>query len=86
MPKRQIQGTVIKRAGDKTATIIVERKVLHPRYHKTVKKFKKYLIHDEKNEIHVGDTVSAIECRPLSKTKSFRLLTVLKKVQKGEVE
>ena len=86
MPKRQIQGTVIKRAGDKTATIIVERKVLHPRYHKTVKKFKKYLIHDEKNEIHVGDTVSAIECRPLSKTKSFRLLNVLKKVQKGEVE
>jgi len=79
MPKRQITGTVIKKAGDKTATLLVERRVLHPRYHKTVKRFKKYLIHDEKNVINVGDTVSAIECRPLSKTKSFRLLEVLKK-------
>lgn len=82
MPKRVITGTVIKRAGDKTATVLVERKVLHPRYHKTVKRFKKYLIHDEKNEINVGDTVSAVECRPLSKSKSFRLLEVTKK---GEV-
>jgi small subunit ribosomal protein S17 len=82
MPKRQITGTVIKIAGDKTATVLVERRVLHPRYHKTVKRFKKYLIHDEKNEIKVGDTVSAIECRPLSKTKSFRLLEVVKR---GEV-
>ena len=86
MPKRQIQGTVIKKAGDKTATVLVERKVLHPRYHKTVKKFKKYLIHDEKNDINVGDTVSAVECRPLSKTKSFRLLKILKQVEKGAVE
>ena len=78
MPKRQITGTVIKKAGDKTATVLVERRVLHPRYHKTVKRFKKYLIHDEKNVITVGDTVSAIECRPLSKTKSFRLLEILK--------
>ena len=79
MPKRQITGTVIKIAGDKTATLLVERRVLHPRYHKTVKRFKKYLIHDEKNDIHVGDTVSAIECRPLSKTKSFRLLEIVKR-------
>lgn len=79
MPKRQIQGTVIKKAGDKTATVLVERRVLHPRYHKTVKRFKKYLVHDEKNDIHVGDTVSAIECRPLSKTKSFRLLEIVKR-------
>lgn len=82
MPKRVITGTVIKKAGDKTATVLVERKVLHPRYHKTVKRFKKYLIHDEKNEINVGDMVSAIECRPLSKSKSFRLLEITKR---GEV-
>ncbi len=50
MPKRQITGTVIKRAGEKSATILVERKVLHPRYHKTVKRFKKYIIHDERGE------------------------------------
>jgi len=77
MPKRQITGTVIKIAGEKTATMVVERKVLHPRYHKTVKRFKKYLIHDEKGTAKVGDTVSAIECRPMSKTKSFRLLEIL---------
>jgi len=78
MPKRQITGTVIKIAGEKTATIVVERKVLHPRYHKTVKRFKKYLIHDEKGAAKVGDTISAIECRPMSKTKSFRLLEIVK--------
>jgi small subunit ribosomal protein S17 len=82
MPKRVIQGTVIKIAGDKTATVLVERKVLHPRYHKTVKRFKKYLVHDEKNDILVGDEVSAIECRPLSKRKNFRLLDIVKR---GEV-
>jgi small subunit ribosomal protein S17 len=78
MPKRQITGTVIKIAGEKTATMVVERKVLHPRYHKTVKRFKKYLIHDEKGEAKVGDTITAIECRPISKRKSFRLLEILK--------
>ena len=78
MPKRQITGTVIKIAGVKTATMLVERKVLHPRYHKTVKRFKKYLIHDEKGEAKVGDTITAIECRPISKRKSFRLLKILK--------
>ena len=82
MPKRQITGTVIKKAGEKTATVLVERRVLHPRYHKTVKRFKKYLVHDENNETRVGDTVSAIECRPLSKSKSFRLIEILKR---GEV-
>lgn len=75
--KREIQGVVVKRSGDKTASVLVTRSVLHPKYHKTVKRFKKYLIHDEKNELNVGDSVIAIECRPLSKTKSFRLQTIL---------
>jgi small subunit ribosomal protein S17 len=75
--KREIQGTVVKIAGQKTASILVTRKVLHPRYHKTVKRFKKYLIHDEKSELQLGDTVVAVECRPISKTKSFRLKTIL---------
>jgi small subunit ribosomal protein S17 len=71
--KREIKGTVVKKAGDKTITVLVERKVVHPRYHKIVKRFKKYLVHDESNDVNVGDTVVAIECRPLSKTKTFRL-------------
>jgi len=81
MPKRVISGKVVKKAGDKTATVLVERKVLHPRYHKTVKRFKKYLVHDEKNQTQVGDIISAIECRPISKKKAFRLLEI---TQRGE--
>ena len=72
--KREIQGVVVKKAGDKTATVLVERRVMHPRYRKIVKRFKKYLIH----VVKIGDTISAIECRPLSARKSFRLKAVLK--------
>ena len=75
--KREIQGKVVTIAGDKTVSMVVERRVMHPRYHKVVKRFKKYLVHDERNEVKVGDEVIAIECRPLSKTKSFRLKTVV---------
>ena len=75
--KREIQGVVVKRSGEKTASVLVIRSVMHPKYHKTVKRFKKYLVHDEKNELNVGDSVIAVECRPLSKTKSFRLKTIV---------
>ena len=76
--KREIQGVVVQKAGDKTITVLVERRVMHPRYRKFVKRFKKYLVHDESNQVKAGDTVSAIECRPLSKRKAFRLKTVVK--------
>lgn len=76
--KREIKGNVIKISGDKTVSILVERRVMHPKYHKVVKRFKKYLVHDEKNELKVGDFISAVECRPLSKTKHFRLRKVVK--------
>ena len=79
--KREIQGKVVTTAGDKTVSIVVERRVMHPRYHKVVKRFKKYLVHDERNEVKVGDEIVAIECRPLSKTKSFRLKTVVSGAQ-----
>ena len=75
--KREIQGVVVKRSGEKTASVLVTRSVMHPKYHETVKRFNKYLVHDEKNELNVGDSVIAVECRPLSKTKSFRLKTIL---------
>ena len=75
--KREIQGVVVKISGDKTASVLVTRSVMHPKYHKTVKRFKKYLVHDERNELNVGDSVIAVECRPLSKTKSFRLKTIV---------
>ena len=75
--KREIQGKVVTIAGDKSATMVVERRVMHSRYHKVVKKFKKYVIHDEKNELKVGDEIIAIECSPISKRKSFRLKSVV---------
>jgi len=77
MSKREIQGVVVKKAGDKTATVVVERRVLHPRYHKTVKRFKKYLVHDEENALNIGDVIVAVECRPMSKSKSFTLKSVV---------
>ena len=77
--KRVVQGVAIKKAGDKTVTVLVERRVMHPRYRKIVKRFKKYLVHDENNAVNVGDTISAIECRPLSKNKAFRLKAVLQR-------
>ena len=75
--KREIQGVVVKKSGDISVSVLVTRSVMHPKYHKTVKRFKKYLVHDERNELNVGDSVIAVECRPLSKTKSFRLKTIV---------
>ncbi|MDL0080435.1 MULTISPECIES: 30S ribosomal protein S17 [Helicobacter] len=75
--KRVIQGRVISRAGDKSAVVLVERKVVHPKYRKIVKRFKKYTIHDEKNQVKVGDEIVAIECKPISKTKSFNLKEIV---------
>lgn len=75
--KRLIQGKVVSKAGDKSAVILVERKVVHPKYRKIVKRFKKYTIHDDKNQVKVGDVVSAIECKPISKTKSFNLKEIV---------
>lgn len=75
--KRVIQGRVVTKAGDKSVTIIVERRVTHPKYRKIVKRFKKYIVHDEGNSVKVGDVIEAIECRPLSKRKAFSLHQVL---------
>ena len=78
MSKRVIQGEAITKPGDKTIKIRVERRVLHPRYHKIVKRFKNYLIHDEKNEVSVGDVVTAVECKPVSKSKTFEVQSFVK--------
>ncbi len=75
--KRIIQGEVVSKAGDKSVTILVERKVVHPKYRKIVKRFKKYAVHDEQNSTKVGDVITAIECKPLSKTKAFKLKDII---------
>ena len=75
--KRVIQGKVVSIAGNKSAVILVERKVVHPKYRKIVKRFKKYIIHDEECKSKIGDVVSAIECKPISKHKSFTLKDIV---------
>lgn len=74
-------GVVSSNKMDKTATIVVERKVKHPIYGKFVKKTTRFHAHDEKNECSIGDLVKIMETRPLSKTKRWRLVEVIEKVK-----
>ncbi len=74
-------GIVTSNKMDKTITVKVERKVKHPLYGKFVKKSTQFHAHDEKNECSIGDTVRIMETRPLSKTKRWRLDTVIEKVK-----
>ena len=76
---RTVTGRVISDKMDKTITVLVERKVPHPIYGKYVKRSTKLHAHDEQNECNLGDTVSIEECRPISKSKSWRLVKVLEK-------
>ena len=73
---RTVTGTVVSNRMDKTITVLVERKVQHPVYGKIIRRSSKLHAHDEKNECNAGDTVTVVECRPLSKTKSWRLHSI----------
>ena len=75
MPKRILQGVVVSDKGEKTVVVRVERQVMHPLYKKFIKKSKKYAAHDENNQFKIGDTVSIQECRPISKSKSWVVLS-----------
>ena len=72
-------GTVVSDKMNKSAIVLIERKVKHPIYGKFVKKSTKLHIHDENNECAIGDTVQIAECRPVSKTKSWKLVKVVEK-------
>jgi len=71
-------GVVSSNKMDKTITVKVERKIKHPIYGKFLKKTTSFHAHDEKNECSIGDTVKIMETRPMSKTKRWRLVEVLK--------
>lgn len=75
MPKRILQGVVVSDKQDKTVVVSVERQVMHPVYKKIVKKSKKIAAHDENNQCKVGDRVSIQECRPISKNKSWTVIS-----------
>ena len=77
--RKVLTGTVVSDKMDKTITVLVETYKNHPIYHKRVKYSKKYKAHDENGVAGIGDTVKIMETRPLSATKHFRLVEVIKK-------
>ena len=81
MPRRILVGTVVSDKTDKTVTVLVERKVKHALYGKIIRRSKKYHAHDEGNDFKPGDTVRIEETRPISKTKTWK---VLDRVQAGK--
>jgi len=75
---RVFQGEVMSDKGEKTIIVRIDRVKVHPRYQKRYVSSKKYHVHDPKNEYKVGDVVKFEECRPLSKTKRWRVLNKIK--------
>jgi small subunit ribosomal protein S17 len=74
MPKRVLTGVVVSDKADKTVTVRVERRVMHPVYKKFISRSKKYAAHDETNAYKTGDMVRIEECRPISKSKRWIVL------------
>ena len=74
MPKRILTGKVLSNKADKTITVLVERRIMHPIYKKFVTKSKKIHAHDEENKFQSGDTVEIIETKPISRTKKFEVI------------
>ena len=79
---KTLTGVVVSKSGDKSVKVAMEYKVKHPRYGKYVKRRMKISVHDEQNASDVGDLVEIAECRPYSKSKSWRLLKILQKAVK----
>lgn len=78
---RALTGTVVSDKMNKTVTVLVERKVKHPLYGKIIRLSKKYHAHDENNEFHPGDVVVIEECRPLSRTKAWKVTRLVEKAR-----
>jgi small subunit ribosomal protein S17 len=79
MSKKTMQGTIVSLATPNTAKVEVERQWQHPVYLKRVKRSKSYACHYEKIELALGDVVTIEECRPISKTKKFRIISKVEK-------
>ena len=78
---RLATGKVVSNKMDKTITVLIERKVQHPVYGKIVRRSSKVHAHDENNESRTGDTVTVVECRPFSKTKSWMLQSIVERAR-----
>ena len=79
--KRQASGRVVSDRMKKTVTVLVERRVRHPLYGKIITRSRKYHAHDEAGECKAGDLVLIEECRPVSKTKAWRVVRMLEKAR-----
>jgi len=77
--QRTLTGTVTSDVCDKTVTVMIERRIKHPVYGKYIKRSTKLHVHDENNECGKGDIVVIEQCRPMSKTKSWRLVEIQEK-------
>ena len=77
--KRTVQGTVVSSSMDKTIVVRVDTRIVHPIYEKVVTRSTKLKAHDEAELCNLGDKVLIQECRPLSKTKSWKLVEVVEK-------
>ena len=78
---RALTGRVVSNAMDKTVTVLVERRVKHPLYGKFIRRSTKVHAHDEDNSCAEGDLVKISECRPLSKTKSWRVVEIVERAE-----
>jgi small subunit ribosomal protein S17 len=79
--KRTLTGRVVSDKMQKTVTVLVERRVKHPLYGKIITRSKKYHAHDEKSEYHEGDLVTIEECRPLARSKAWRVVALVEKAR-----
>lgn len=79
--RKERVGVVTSNLMEKSIVITVERKVKHEKYGKFIKKSTKFVAHDEKNDCNIGDTVRVRECRPLSKTKNWRLIEIIERAK-----
>lgn len=82
--RKTLMGNVVSSKMDKTVVVRVERKFIHPEFKKVVKSSRKFSAHDEKNECCLGDFISICETRPLSKTKRWRLVEIIKKGEEAD--
>jgi small subunit ribosomal protein S17 len=78
-PSRALVGKVVSNKMEKTIAVEIERLIKHPRYGKYIRRTTKLLAHDENKEAREGDTVSIAPCRPLSRRKSYKLVSVVQK-------
>jgi small subunit ribosomal protein S17 len=78
---KTMTATVVSRSGDKSVKVSIDYKIRHPKYGKYIRKRAKFGVHDERNECAVGDLVEITQCRPISKSKSHRLIKVIKKAE-----